>query len=209
MANKLTFEMKTMAVSMLCEGNSIRAIERMTGVHRDTIMRLGVRMGEGCKELMSDKFTGLNCKLIQVDELWGFIGAKKKTVKQKNLGPEFGDVWTWVALDAETKLVLFLDVGRGNEIHVRISLHRAFFDLKDGRRRIPALLFQIGVGEGFDNRPIIHLTSESAFNRTLIGGESIAGNLRARNQAARQIVHEDVGVVLIAVSDDNSRRQLP
>jgi len=122
MANKLTFEMKTMAVSMLCEGNSIRAIERMTGVHRDTIMRLGVRMGEGCKELMSDKFTGLNCKLIQVDELWGFIGAKKKTVKQKNLGPEFGDVWTWVALDAETKLVPTIVVGNRDQYHANIFM---------------------------------------------------------------------------------------
>jgi len=72
--------------------------------------------------LMSDKFTGLNCKLIQVDELWGFIGAKKKTVKQKNLGPEFGDVWTWVALDAETKLVPTIVVGNRDQYHANIFM---------------------------------------------------------------------------------------
>ena len=56
MANNLPTEKKNMAVAMLAEGNSIRSIERMTGVHRDTIMRLGVRVGEGCKDIMDDKF---------------------------------------------------------------------------------------------------------------------------------------------------------
>lgn len=56
MANTLPTEKKIAAVSMLCEGNSIRSIERMTGVHRDTIMRLGVRVGEGCKKIMDEKF---------------------------------------------------------------------------------------------------------------------------------------------------------
>ena len=70
MANKLSPEKKTLAVSMLCEGNSIRSIERMTGIHRDTIMRLGVRVGEGCKELMDDKFHGLSCDRIEVESLF-------------------------------------------------------------------------------------------------------------------------------------------
>ena len=84
MANKLKTEKKIMAVSMLCEGNSIRSIERMTSVHRDTVMRLGVRMGEGCRELLDDKMTDLDCDNIQVDEMWGFIGAKQKTVKNNS-----------------------------------------------------------------------------------------------------------------------------
>src|SRR5437773_297115 len=71
MANTLKPEQKTMAISMLCEGSSIRAVERMTGIHRDTIMRLGVRMGEGCKAIMDSKMRGLNCKQIEVDEIWG------------------------------------------------------------------------------------------------------------------------------------------
>ena len=62
-----------MAVAMLGEGNSIRSIERMTGVHRDTIMRLGVRVGEGCKDIMDEKFRNLDCDLIEVDEVWGSL----------------------------------------------------------------------------------------------------------------------------------------
>lgn len=112
MANKLPTEKKIMAVSMLCEGNSIRSIERMTGVHRDTIMRLGVRMGEGCQKIMDEKMQNLPCENIQVDEIWGFIGAKAKTVKEKKLNPdEYGDVWTWIAIDADTKLVPTYAVG--------------------------------------------------------------------------------------------------
>jgi IS1 family transposase len=112
MANQLSTEKKTMAVSMLCEGSSIRSIERMTGIHRDTIMRLGVRMGEGCQRIMDEKLRNLPCKLIQVDEVWGFIGMKQKNASQKNVDKKVaGDVWTWVALDSETKLVPTFAVG--------------------------------------------------------------------------------------------------
>jgi len=114
MANQLSTEKKTMAVSLLCEGSSIRSIERITGVHRDTIMRLGVRMGEGCQKIMDEKLRNLSCKLIQVDEVWGFIGMKQKTANQKNVNEDkrlAGDVWTWVAIDSETKLVPTFAVG--------------------------------------------------------------------------------------------------
>jgi len=114
MANQLSNEKKTMAVSMLCEGSSIRSIERITGVHRDTIMRLGVRMGEGCQKIMDEKLRNLSSKLIQVDEVWGFIGMKQKNANEKKVnadGKVAGDVWTWVALDSETKLVPTFAVG--------------------------------------------------------------------------------------------------
>lgn len=111
MANKLDTEKKTMAVAMLCEGNSIRSIERMTGVHRDTIMRLGVRMGDGCRAIMDEKLRNLDSRLIEVDEVWGFIGMKKKTAERKEIKGTVGDVWTWIALDAETKLVPAFAVG--------------------------------------------------------------------------------------------------
>jgi hypothetical protein len=77
--NLLSLDNKTTAISMLCEGNSIRAVERITGIHRDTIMRLGVRMGAGCQRIMDEKMRGLPCRLIQVDEIWGFVGMKQKT----------------------------------------------------------------------------------------------------------------------------------
>jgi IS1 family transposase len=111
MANKLGIDEKVSAVGMLCEGNSIRSVERMTGIHRDTVMRLGVRMGEGCQRIMDDKMRNLSCKLIQVDEVWGYVGMKQRTALRNRVKGEVGDVWTWIALDAETKLVPTFAVG--------------------------------------------------------------------------------------------------
>lgn len=111
MSNNLSIDKKAAAVSMLCEGNSIRGIERVTGIHRDTIMRLGVRMGEGCAKIMGERFRGLNCRVIQLDETWGFVAMKQKTANRLNKSDEVGDVWTWVAIDAESKLVPAFHVG--------------------------------------------------------------------------------------------------
>lgn len=111
MSYNLSNDKKTAAVSMLCEGNSIRSIERMTGIHRDTVMRLGVRMGEGCRKIMDERFRGLDCKVIQLDETWGFVGMKQKTANAQGAGEEVGSVWTWVAIDAETKLVPSFHIG--------------------------------------------------------------------------------------------------
>lgn len=98
-------------------GSSIRGIERVTGVPRDTIMRLGVRVGQGCAALMDDKMHGLSINLVQVDELWGFIGAKQKTAKLNDMEGA-GDIWVWVAMDAETKLVLSFLTGKRDKLHV-------------------------------------------------------------------------------------------
>jgi hypothetical protein len=70
--NKLTIDKKANAVGMLWEGTRIRSVERITGIHRDTIMRLGVRMGEGCQCIMDEKMRNLTCRLLQVDEVWGY-----------------------------------------------------------------------------------------------------------------------------------------
>src|SRR5215213_6684872 len=88
----------------LAEGSSIRSIERMTGIHRDTIMRLGVRIGQGCAKLLDAKMRNLDCQRIELDEIWGFIGKKVRHLREDD-DPTFGDVWTYCAIDAETKLV--------------------------------------------------------------------------------------------------------
>src|SRR5690349_16524218 len=116
MANELKKEAKVTAVSLLCEGNSIRSIERITGVHRDTIMRLGVRMGEACTKIADEKMRGLTCKQIEVDEIWGFIGAKRKNARAVGA---YGDVWTFIALDADTKLIPSFIVGKRDMYHAR------------------------------------------------------------------------------------------
>jgi IS1 family transposase len=116
MANILATDKKVLAVSMLAEGSSIRSIERITGVHRDTIMRLGVRIGEGCKEVMDSKMRGLNCKHIQCDEIWGFIGAKRKNADSTG---RYGDVWTFIGLDSETKIIPSFVVGKRDSYHAK------------------------------------------------------------------------------------------
>ncbi len=79
MANILKTEKKVAVISMLCEGSSIRAIERITGIQKKTIWRLALRVGEACAKIMDEKMRGLKCQQIEVDEIWGFIGASKRT----------------------------------------------------------------------------------------------------------------------------------
>jgi IS1 family transposase len=110
MANVLPKDDQIALIAALAEGSSIRAIERMTGVHRDTITRLGVKVGQGCKALMDFKMQNLPCTRLELDEIWGFIGKKEKHVKVDD-APEVGSVWTFCAIDAETKLVPAFRVG--------------------------------------------------------------------------------------------------
>jgi IS1 family transposase len=110
MANILNIDKQIAIISALAEGSSIRSIERMTGVHRDTIMRLGVKVGQGCTSLMDEKMRGLNCTRLEMDEIWGFVGKKEKHVKIDD-PPEVGSVWTFCAIDADTKLVPAFRVG--------------------------------------------------------------------------------------------------
>jgi IS1 family transposase len=104
MANVLPIDAQIQVVAALAEGSSIRSIERMTGIHRDTIMRLGVRIGEGCISLMDEKMRDLDCNRLEIDEVWGFIGKKEARLKADD-DPTLGNVWTYCAIDAETKLV--------------------------------------------------------------------------------------------------------
>ena len=111
MANILQKDKQIMVISALAEGSSIRAIERMTGVHRDTIMRLGVKVGQGCAKFLDAKMHDLSCKYLQFDEIWGFIGKKQGHVRPDD-NPNYGDVWTFCAIDADTKLVPSYKVGK-------------------------------------------------------------------------------------------------
>jgi len=112
MANILPREKQITAISALAEGSSIRSVERMTGIHRDTIMRLGVRVGEACQKFMDEKLRDLACRRIQVDEIWGFIGKKQAQTRPGEARKGLGDVWTFVAIDRDTKLVPSFVVGK-------------------------------------------------------------------------------------------------
>jgi len=144
MANILDKDKQVAVISALAEGSAIRQIERMTGVHRDTIMRLGIRAGQGCAGLLDSKMRDLTCHHLQFDELWGFIGKKEKHVRP-NDSPDYGDVWTFCAIDADTKLVPTFKVGKRdgatanafvddvasrlkNRVHISSDALRAYID---------------------------------------------------------------------------------
>src|ERR1039458_9945577 len=110
MANILPTDKKIQVIAALAEGSAIRSVERMTGIHRDTIMRLGVKIGRGCTALMDEKMRELSCERLEMDEIWGFVGKKDSHVKPTD-GGGVGSVWTFCAIDSETKLVPAFKVG--------------------------------------------------------------------------------------------------
>ena len=112
--NTLSVEEKVRVIAALVEGNSIRSVERMTGVHRDTTMRLLLRTGQVCAELLDSKMRNLPCRLIQCDEIWTFVGVKEKRLNGHHNHTEMGDQYVFVAMDAESKLIPSFVVGKRN-----------------------------------------------------------------------------------------------
>jgi transposase-like protein len=110
MANVLSGESRVAVIGALAEGASFRSVERMLGVHRDTIMRLGVRVGQGCERLLDRLMHDLPCQKIQVDELWGYVGKHHRRITPDD--HHYGDAWIFVAIDADTKLVPCFRVGK-------------------------------------------------------------------------------------------------
>jgi IS1 family transposase len=110
--------------SALIEGNSIRATVRMTGVAKNTIAKLLIELGAACQEYLDKTLTNLPCKLIQVDELWSFVGCKQKnaTVAKVEKDGICGDVWTWIAIDADTKLIPSFMIGQRDPITARLFM---------------------------------------------------------------------------------------
>jgi len=108
-------EKQIQVLSALVEGNSIRSTERMTGVHRDTIIRLLVRIGNRCQKIMDERLRGFHCKRIQVDEIWTFVKKKEKRLTDKErINLALGDQYVFVAIDAKTRLVPAFVVGKRN-----------------------------------------------------------------------------------------------
>ena len=126
--NRLPFPQQVQVISLLTEGNSIRATERLTGVHRDTIMRLSTRVGDACHRLHDARMRQLQLSCLELDEMWGFIGKRQGNL-QVGDPTEFGDAYLWLALDAHTKVIISYWVGKRNG-----ESAMAFLD--DVRRRI-------------------------------------------------------------------------
>jgi IS1 family transposase len=118
--NKLNRQRRAQIVAALVEGNSIRSTVRMTGASKNTVVKLLADLGSVCAEYQDEALRNLTCKRIQCDEVWSFCYAKQKNVPEDRKGVfGYGDVWTWTAIDPETKLVASYYVGLRNAEHAK------------------------------------------------------------------------------------------
>jgi IS1 family transposase len=147
--NTLTNDERIRVVAALVEGNSIRSTSRMTGIARNTVTKLLVDLGTVCMAFHDANVRNVRVRRLQCDEIWSYVGAKAKnvTAEKKEIG--WGDVWTWVGIDADTKLVVsYLVGGRGADWamdfmqdaasrikgHVQITTdgHKAYLEAVEG-----------------------------------------------------------------------------
>jgi IS1 family transposase len=108
--NQLSTGKRAAVIAALVEGNSLRGTARMTGVARMTVEKLLRDMGTACLIHHDATVRGLKSQRVQCDEIWSFIGAKAKNVPDRKIG-EWGDAWTWTAIDADSKLIISYAVG--------------------------------------------------------------------------------------------------
>jgi IS1 family transposase len=110
--NRLPLTKRTQILTLLCEGTSMRAAARIADVSLNAVMRLLVSAGEACSEYQDKTLRNLTCKRLQLDEIWAFVFAKERNASQamRDAG-KAGDIWTWTAIDADTKLIASWMVG--------------------------------------------------------------------------------------------------
>lgn len=143
--NKLSIEERKKIVAALVEGNSMRAIARMSDVSRNTVNKLLCDLGRACSEYQDKAFRNLKSRRIQCDEIWSFVQAKEKNCSAKMKAKGAGDIWTWVALDPDSKLVPCWFIGQrhagcayhfladlkerlANRVQLTTDGHRAYLD---------------------------------------------------------------------------------
>lgn len=119
--NILPLDKQISAIAALTEGCSFRATERLTDIHRDTVMRLGVRVGEGCASLHDRMMRELQVPILEFDEVWGYVGKKQRRVEKHET--DKGDQYTFTALDATSKTIIAYLTGKRSEANTRIFVN--------------------------------------------------------------------------------------
>ena len=176
--NYLSNVERTRIVAALVEGNSIRATSRMTGFAQNTILKLLVEMGEACDAYHDKNVRNVQSKRVQCDEIWSFVGAKNKNVPRDKDG-EWGDVWTWTALDADTKLMIAYAVGnRGAETakyfmeDLALRVANRIQITTDGHK-VYAQAVEGAFGADVDYAMLIKIYGNDSFDRRYSTGECI------------------------------------
>ncbi len=131
--NVLPIEKQLQIVSALVEGNSIRSTARMVGVEHKTVMRILLRVGERCQRLLDEKMRNLPCHIVQVDEIWTYVGKKEKRVNGTDNPLLVGDQYVFVAMDSETKLIPSFRIGKRNA-------ENAWYFMRDLSERVSSRL---------------------------------------------------------------------
>ena len=116
---RIPIDRAVFCLRLLLEGNSIRSVERLTDTHRDTIMRLVVLIGERCQSFLEKTVHKVPVDDVQVDEIWGFIGCKKKTADRLGRGEEFGDAYCYTAIERTSRLLLTSHLGKRTGANTR------------------------------------------------------------------------------------------
>jgi IS1 family transposase len=121
--NILATDKRAQILSCLVEGCSMRSTTRLTGTAKKTVERMLVSAGKACAEYMDKTMRNLPCKVLQVDEIWSFIGCKERNLPVPLRGSlDLGDCWTWVCIDAESKLIPAFYVGKREAVDARMFL---------------------------------------------------------------------------------------
>jgi transposase-like protein/IS1 family transposase len=109
----VSMKQATMALALMLEGMSVRSVQRLTGLCRQTLADLVIVVGENCERFLAATVTNVAANNVQLDEIWSFVGMKEKTRVLRGKSPvEFGDSWTWLAIERDTKLILACEVGQ-------------------------------------------------------------------------------------------------
>jgi IS1 family transposase len=146
MANILPKEKQLQVIHLLVEGNSIRSIERLTGVQKKTTMRLLVKFGNACKDLLDERMRDLNLRHVQADEIWTFVGKKENRIPDAEKTHLIGDQFVYVALDTDTKLIASFAIGKRSA------------DLT--RRFMVDLAQRVVTGNIFRNEPVVQVSTD-------------------------------------------------
>ncbi|MGH9605395.1 MAG: IS1 family transposase [Terracidiphilus sp.] len=122
------------ALQLLLEGMSIRSVERVSGIHRDTILKLIILAGDGCRSLLQERIRGINVADVQVDEIWGYVFKKEghKWAHEKDI-EEIGDAYCFVAIERDTKLVLAWHLGKRDALSTDKFIYK--LAMATGRQR--------------------------------------------------------------------------
>jgi IS1 family transposase len=130
--NKLSIEKRAQIINCLVEGNSLRSTSRMTGCSINTVTKLLVDVGRACAEYQDKAFHNLNCKRIQCDEIWNFCYCKEKNVPEEHKGElGYGDVYTWTAMCADSKIIPSFLVGRRDSECAKVFINDLASRLKN------------------------------------------------------------------------------